>query len=286
MTALEEIKTGDRFQFGKNWSKFLSVLNEERIQLAEASLKKMLSLKTLEGLSFLDIGSGSGLFSLAARRLGAKVHSFDYDPQSVACARELKHRYFANDDSWKIEQGSALDKAYLETLGQFDIVYSWGVLHHTGAMWPALENVAGCVRPNGILFISLYNDQGRWSRGWLAIKKTYNCLPGFAKLPFALLVTALMESKRLTRHLFTLKFTGYLSYITQYQTQSVRGMSWWYDRVDWIGGYPFEVSTPDQIFDFYHRRGFQLLGLKTCGGGLGCNEFVFQNIVSLTLGKK
>jgi 2-polyprenyl-3-methyl-5-hydroxy-6-metoxy-1,4-benzoquinol methylase len=278
MTAISEINTGSRFQFGKNWQGFLSVLNDERIALAEASLKKMLSVETLKGRTFLDIGSGSGLFSLAARRLGAKVHSFDYDPQSVACARELKRRYFTDDTLWTIEQGSVLDRDYLNKLGQFDVVYSWGVLHHTGGMWQALENVAGSVGPQGMLFISLYNDQGRWSRGWLSVKRTYNRIPRFGKLPFALLVTAFMESKRLTRHILTLKFKGYVSYITDYQNKDQRGMNWWHDRIDWIGGYPFEVSKPEEIFDFYHRRGFQLLGLKTCGGGLGCNEFVFHKL--------
>ncbi len=51
-------------------------------------------METLAGNSFLDVGSGSGLFSLAAMRLGAdRVHSFDYDPQSVGCTKELKRRF-------------------------------------------------------------------------------------------------------------------------------------------------------------------------------------------------
>lgn len=278
MNAIDEIKTGGRFQFGQNWLSFLTVLNEERIQLAEASLKKMLSAETLDGLSFLDVGSGSGLFSLAARRLGARVHSFDFDPQSVACTQELKRRYFPEDLFWTIAQGSALDETYLAKLGRFDIVYSWGVLHHTGAMWRALANVSGSVKPHGLLFISLYNDQGVWSKGWLAVKKIHNRSPRWAKLPYVILVTALMESKRLARHILTFNFTGYFTYITEYQAKSLRGMSWWHDRKDWIGGYPFEVSRPDQIFKFYQQRGFQMIDLKTCGGGLGCNEYVFHKI--------
>lgn len=119
----------------------------------------MLRVDDLQNRTFLDIGSGSGLFSLAARKLGARVHSFDYDPQSVACTRALKQRYFPDSADWVIEEGSALDADYLLRLGQFDIVYSWGVLHHTGAMWQALENVDGNVRQNGKLFIALYNHQ-------------------------------------------------------------------------------------------------------------------------------
>lgn len=87
-----EIAKGQRFKFGANWKGFLAVLNEERIVLAEQSLRNMLDMD-LKGTRFLDVGSGSGLFSLAARRLGATVHSFDYDPQSVACTEELRHRY-------------------------------------------------------------------------------------------------------------------------------------------------------------------------------------------------
>src|SRR5262245_27430993 len=102
----------------------------------------MLEIDSLAGLSFLDIGSGSGLFSLAARRLGARVHSFDYDPQSVACAAELRRRYFPGDPQWVVEEGSALDADYLTRLGKFDIVYSWGVLHHTGRMWRSEEHTS------------------------------------------------------------------------------------------------------------------------------------------------
>lgn len=130
-----EIARGERFEFGANWAQFLNVLNDERIALAEQSLRTMLGVNDLQGKRFLDIGSGSGLFSLVARRLGAAVHSFDYDPRSVACTAELKRRYYPDDPDWVVEQGSALDKDYLQTLGQWDVVYSWGVLHHTGAMW-------------------------------------------------------------------------------------------------------------------------------------------------------
>jgi 2-polyprenyl-6-hydroxyphenyl methylase/3-demethylubiquinone-9 3-methyltransferase len=155
-----------RFEFGANWSRYLEVLNDTRIQHAEASLKQMLKVATLRDRTFLDIGSGSGLFSLAARRLGAQVCSFDYDPESVACAVELKHRYFPDDGNWTIEQGSVLDEKYVRSLGTFDVVYSWGVLHHTGAMRQALGNAQVPVAPGGRLFIAIYNDQGRPSLYW------------------------------------------------------------------------------------------------------------------------
>src|SRR5215467_14648711 len=152
-----------RFEFGKNWRRFLESVNDVRIQEAEQSLREMLRIKTLQGKSFLDVGSGSGLFSLAARRLGARVHSFDYDPHSVACTAELKRRFFEGDGMWSVETGSALDAGYLQSLGQFDVVYSWGVLHHTGDMWAGLDNVRLAVAPTGKLFIAIYNDMGSQS---------------------------------------------------------------------------------------------------------------------------
>src|SRR5216684_1208054 len=156
-----ELASETRFAFGRNWQRFLRVLNDDRIGEAEKSLQAMLQVDDLRGKSFLDVGSGSGLFSLAAMRLGAaRVHSFDYDPRSVACAQELKRRYFHEAGNWTIEQGSVLDQAYVTRLGEFDVVYSWGVLHHTGNMWQALENVVAPVASKGRLFIALYNDQG------------------------------------------------------------------------------------------------------------------------------
>jgi 2-polyprenyl-6-hydroxyphenyl methylase/3-demethylubiquinone-9 3-methyltransferase len=137
----EEIKAGSRFAFGENWSRFLTEIDDDRIRQAEQSLCDMLKVKSLQGKQFLDIGSGSGMFSLAARRLGATVHSFDYDPHSVACTNELKRRYFPDDPHWNVEQASALDEKYISGLGCFDVVYSWGVLHHTGQMYRAFINV-------------------------------------------------------------------------------------------------------------------------------------------------
>src|SRR3981081_3303222 len=162
-THANEIERGERFAFGKNWSRFLNVLEESRIVRAEESLREMLEVDTLEGKSFLDIGSGSGLFSLAARRLGARVHSFDYDAKSVACTQELRRRYFNDDPLWTVEQGSALDPAYLSALGKFDVVYSWGVLHHTGAMWRALDLVAKNVKPGGRVFVGVHNARCAWA---------------------------------------------------------------------------------------------------------------------------
>ncbi len=261
----------NRFEFGMNWMRFLSMLDENRLLQAENSLKQMLEIDDLNGKSFLDIGSGSGLFSLAARELGAEVHSLDYDPQSVASTLELKRRYFADDANWTIEQGDVLDTDYLHALGQFDVVYSWGVLHHTGAMWQALANVVPLVVQEGKLAISIYNDQGITSLRWAKLKKFYNQSSRPVRMSIVLTVGAFrlfsLALNRLT------KFQNPLPFKEWAESKKERGMSVWHDLVDWVGGYPFEVAKPEEIFDFYREKGLHLVKLKTSWGG--CNEFVF-----------
>src|SRR5436190_23993861 len=181
-----EVALGQRFQFGENWSNFLSVVDDERRAEARGSLQTMLGRASLEGLTMLDIGCGSGLFSLAAVELGAsRVHSLDVDPSSVGCARELKRRY-APRATWHIEEGSALDRDYLRSVGKFDLVYSWGVLHHTGDMYAAMDNATLAVASRGRLFISIYNDRGWRSDLWRKIKRTYNALPRSLQTPFVI----------------------------------------------------------------------------------------------------
>lgn len=262
------------FGFGKNWMAFLSVLDDDRIAAAERALQEMLGVGDLRGKRFVDLGSGSGLSSLAARRLGARVHSFDHDEQAVACTRELRHRYFPDDPTWTIEQASVLDTSYLATLGTFDIVYSWGVLHHTGAMWRALENVLSLVGPSGFLFISIYNDQGAISRQWAKLKRLYNCSSAPVRSALVLLLGAYFYGRESLSNMIQGKSPPVPWQFRR--RKSPRGMSPWYDVVDWVGGYPFEVAKPEDVFHFCHDRGLSLVNLKTCAGRLGCNEFVFQ----------
>jgi 2-polyprenyl-3-methyl-5-hydroxy-6-metoxy-1,4-benzoquinol methylase len=265
---------GRRFAFGENWSRFAMELPSARIDAARVSIAEMLGRESLEGVSFLDIGSGSGLFSLAAATMGADpIHSLDFDPSSVATTEQLRSKFGEHRD-WVVERADVLDRDHMESLGEWDIVYSWGVLHHTGDMWRALDHAAARVRAGGWLFISIYNDQGWRSRVWARVKRIYNSLPGPLRKPYAVLVMLPRE----LRSLASMAVNGGLSdYVREWTHPGEygRGMSRWHDLVDWVGGYPFEVASPNEINEFLACRGFELRRIELVSG-LGCNEFVFE----------
>jgi 2-polyprenyl-3-methyl-5-hydroxy-6-metoxy-1,4-benzoquinol methylase len=267
-----EINKGHRFDFGENWLNFLTVLDDQRISEAVLSLKNSLDINTLAKKKFLDVGSGSGLFSLAARSMGASVHSFDFDPKSVACTLELRRRFFKNDKNWLVNEASVLNKKYLNNLGKFDIVYSWGVLHHTGSMWKALDNILPLVKKRGLIFIAIYNDQGRASTFWLRIKKLY-CSSFLGRI---LVKVFFYPYFALGRAFNDLNNNENLFSYSKYKKS--RGMSVIHNWVDWLGGLPFEVAKPEEVFDFLSEKGFILKKIKTCAGGLGCNEYIFVKL--------
>ncbi|HET6585778.1 MAG TPA: class I SAM-dependent methyltransferase, partial [Nannocystaceae bacterium] len=227
--------------------------------------------ESLAGRTFLDAGCGSGLFSLAARNLGARVRSFDFDRDSVSTTMALRDRFRPDDPDWIVGEGSVLEPEFLAGLGTFDVVYCWGVLHHTGEMWRGLDNVIARVGAGGQLFVSIYNRQAVWTHVHTAMKRAYvqsgpiartGILAGFAGFQVARSFAA--DALRLRNP------------VARYLDTGGRGMSVWHDWVDWVGGYPYEVATPEQVFEAVVAHGFVLTTLRTCGGHAACNQFVFR----------
>ncbi len=269
----ESASAGDRrFGFGENWKSFLAELDDARIAEAEKSLQWLVGRQRLDGVRFLDIGSGSGLSSLAARRLGARVFSFDYDPQSVECTTALRDRFFPGDPDWRVEQGSILDRDYLGKLGRFDIVYSWGVLHHTGAMNNAIENASQFVLPEGTLVVALYR---KTPLCWFwALEKRWYCQASLRAQALARgLYVGLM-------HLgFALLGRNFAAYVADYRGK--RGMDYIHDVHDWLGGYPYESIRPADVAQKLEKLGFEPVRSKVHPAsiglfGSGCDEYVYR----------
>jgi SAM-dependent methyltransferase len=262
------------FSFGRNWQRFLDrCLNPERERIARASITGFLEMDALQGRSFLDVGCGTGLFSLSAYRLEARqIVSIDVDPFSILCCEELKRRA-GNPGHWSVRTGSILDEQFIARFEQADIVYAWGSLHHTGDMWRAIRNTSTLVAKGGLLYLSIYNKvTGRkGSELWLKIKRLYNRSPN--------------AGKRVLEVLYFLRY-GVLSQLVAFRnpwtfcrryTQG-RGMNFWIDIRDWLGGYPYEFASAGEVFLFCTRElGMQLVNLRTTST-LGVNEFLFRKL--------
>jgi 2-polyprenyl-3-methyl-5-hydroxy-6-metoxy-1,4-benzoquinol methylase len=267
-----ELEGGERFAFGRNWRRFLSTVDEDRILASEAALLAALGVPDLRGRSFLDIGCGSGLSALAAIRSGARLTAFDYDPEAVAATRELLGRWAPEGSEWTVLNGSALDREFVHGLGPHDIVHSWGVLHHTGSMWEACSIAAGAVPAGGTLFIALYNDAGEKSVAWTRRKRRYVRLPAGARTAYAWLLILAAESLFLVRALGDGTPGAWLR--RWGRERPVRGMSRYRDWIDWIGGYPYEYASADEVLSRMHALDLEG-GVVVANDGTGCNEFVF-----------
>jgi len=272
MTEATNRDTRERYGFGKNWRSFLQHLDAQRIDIATTSMRDLLSVDDLAGLRFLDIGSGSGLFSLAAHRLGADVVSFDYDIDSVECTRSVQRDHGHGRGTWSVLQGSVLDPDFMAGLGEFDLVYSWGVLHHTGDMDTAISLAARRVRPGGRLVLAIYNDQGFRSRVWLAIKRFY-CRGKLPQLLVECIFFPIFLAYGAANDLLHLRWPG--RFMKEYVAN--RGMSVIHDWRDWLGGLPFEVATPAGLVNRPAEAGLATVRMRTTRG-LGCNEFVYQRL--------
>ena len=261
------------FEFGANWRQYLKKLTPERIDSAKSSLLEFVGEDAIEGKSFLDVGCGSGLFSYAAHELGAaKVTSFDIDPESVECCKALRAKA-GNPENWTVLQGSVLDDTFTERLAAFDLVYSWGVLHHTGEMWRAIRSAARLVQVEGLFYIAIYNKVKSTfgSEFWLKVKKRYNSSSRRGK-------TAMEVS--FLAYYYAMDLGGRALSVARRQKQTARprGMELRTDVIDWIGGYPYEFASPDEMKSFMLREfPFFTLVRVVETPALGNNSFLWRN---------
>ena len=261
--------TSIRYAFGKNWAEFIknnfsqSVVDDSREHLAD-----FLRLESLKGMTFLDIGCGSGLHSLAAYQMHAeRIFSFDYDCDSVETTKKI-HEHAGSPSNWTVEQGSVLDQSFMEKFPKSDIVYSWGVLHHTGDMWTAVRNAAIPLKPDGLFYIALYSSDNYVEpppEYWLKIKRRYNRAGAFGRrrmeLQYALRFMVLPELKAGRNPFEVMRKYG------------MRGMTYWTDVKDWLGGYPMDFAGLQETQAFCNDElGLDLVNVLT---GEGCTEYLF-----------
>lgn len=261
--------------FGENFERYLQEdFDEARLRQAQDSLLEFFDPEDLRGRSFLDAGCGSGLFSLAAYRLGvSRLVSFDVDERCVGCCRKLAR---GSGPRWTVHRGSLLDPAFMKELGRFEAVYCWGVAHHTGALWKALAAAADSVDEGGVVYLGVYNhaDGLAWhpdgrvgsSAFWKRVKALY------AKLPRALqrATDSVAAAGIVGAHLLRLRDPR-----KELRAVEGRGMSWRQSLRDWLLGHPYEYARPEEVFVFMRDRGFVLTGLRT-NNGLLTNHYAFR----------
>jgi 2-polyprenyl-6-hydroxyphenyl methylase/3-demethylubiquinone-9 3-methyltransferase len=264
------------FAFGKNWAAYAKKVTEAEISEAERGLRRLLGETKLSGKRFLDIGCGSGIHALAALRLGAReVIAVDLDPDSVATARAMLEQHAPKGAVFRVEEASVFDLGP-DRMGAFDIVYSWGVLHHTGDMERSLRSAAAMVRPGGCFVFALYRRVWmdafwRWEKRWYA--------------------HASPQAQRRARAIYVVLFrlrlwvTGrsFGRYVANYRSN--RGMDFYRDVHDWMGGWPYESILPSEVDRKMRDLGFlpervearygRLWGRSVGVFGSGCDEYVY-----------
>lgn len=269
--APSQQEASPRFAFGANWHDFAEVIDDHRIVEAEQGLLQLVGPKALRGASLLDIGCGSGLHALAALRLGAeRVAAIDIDPMSTATTQLLLRRCGLADRA-DIRTMSIFDAAP-NVLGTYDIVYSWGALHHTGDLWRAMERATSLVNPGGMFVFALYRRTPLCPL-WLLEKRFY----ARTKQPVQNVIRIAFVSAFAVGLLLTGRNPR--RYADDYIR--CRGMSYWHDVHDWLGGYPYESAAPEDVEAFATRHGLALVRQRLAARrlglfGTGCSEYVYR----------
>lgn len=258
---------GADFSFGRNWESFVkNYYTDERVEISKRHILDFLGMDSLTGVYFLDAGCGSGLSSLAAFRAGAsRIVSFDVDPYSVKTTQRLRE-LVGKPDYWHVAQGSILDQAFLSQLDPADVLYSWGVLHHTGAMWRAIERVMPLVKADGLFYVALYTTTPA-SAFWIRIKQEYNRASYVNKrrmeIWYIILYIIVPQIRARQKP---------LAYILDYKRS--RGMEFLTDVRDWLGGWPYEDASVDEVLAFYSAHDFQSVRVRT---GEANTEYLFAH---------
>ena len=274
----QDLKAIDsHFEFGENWLEYTSKVTQRHLDHAIQCMQRLLGVEDLLGHSFLDIGCGSGIHSVAAAKLGASVSSLDLDPNCLAATKSLADKFGVNDRI-EIREKSVFDLNPEED-GYHDYVYSWGVLHHTGAMWDAITAAASCVKLDGLFALALYRKT-KLCRFWHHEKRAYSAMPRFIQWP----IQSAYGGVYLTAQCLVL---GKGPKSMREESINARGMNWWHDVHDWLGGFPYESARPSEVKCFMDDNGFEFVqGFQDDDSisrgilGSGCAEYLFKRLAS------
>jgi SAM-dependent methyltransferase len=275
-TARGSVQQERRFAFGENWASYAQLVTQRQIDEAIVALRRLVGGE-LSGKRFLDIGCGSGLHALAALRLGAlEVVAVDLDRKSVETTRTMLEVHAAGK-AWRVLEMSVFDLD-ASAIGRFDVVYSWGVLHHTGDMRRALRVAATLVAPGGVFVFALYR-RTRLCRFWKVEKKWY---AGASPLGQAVARSIFVGLFRVALPIVGKR--SFRQYVKEYSGR--RGMDFYHDVHDWLGGWPYESISAGGVQEFMGRIGMRevrsfarsrrIMGLF----GSGCDEYVYSSIAS------